>query len=41
MSEKEFISCYDEFFDMVWRICFVELSGKKQAAGEILPLYGV
>ncbi|MBO6141593.1 MAG: RNA polymerase sigma factor [Ruminococcus sp.] len=30
MSEKEFISCYDEFFDMVWRICFVELSGKKQ-----------
>lgn len=30
MTEKEFISCYDEFFDMVWRICFVELSGKKQ-----------
>ena len=30
MSEKEFVSCYEEFFDMVWRICFVELSGKKQ-----------
>ena len=29
MTEKEFISCYDEFFDMVWRICFVELSGKR------------
>ena len=30
MTEKEFISCYNEYFDMVWRICFVELSGKKQ-----------
>lgn len=29
MTEKEFISCYNEYFDMVWRICFVELSGKR------------
>lgn len=30
MTEKEFISCYNEYFDMVWRICFVELSGRRQ-----------
>ncbi|WP_198021604.1 RNA polymerase sigma factor [Ruminococcus sp. NK3A76] len=29
MTEKEFISCYNEYFDMVWRICYVELSGRR------------
>lgn len=24
------ISCYDEYFEMVWKICFVELSGRQQ-----------
>lgn len=44
MTEKEFISCYNEYFDMVWRICFVGLSGRRQdvedaVADSFLKLY--
>ena len=30
MTNEQMVSCYDEFFEMVWRVCYVELSGRQQ-----------